>query len=66
MSDGEFENLKSQIVISSWGGARYLPMAFSEQGVAIFTPLNQEVLCAYSRLNGACFRRLLIESLVDI
>ncbi len=28
----EFENLRSQIVISSWGGARYLPMVFTEQG----------------------------------
>ena len=29
----EFNNLRSQIVTSSWGGARYLPMAFTEQGV---------------------------------
>jgi len=32
----EFENLKSQIVTSSWGGARRaLPYAFAEQGVAM-------------------------------
>jgi phage regulator Rha-like protein len=32
----EFLNLKSQIVISSWGGARRaLPYAFTEQGVAM-------------------------------
>ena len=36
----EFENLRSQIVTSSWGGPRYSPMAFTEQGVAMFTPLN--------------------------
>ena len=36
LSDEEFENLKSQIVISSWGGARRAkPYAFSEQGVAM-------------------------------
>jgi hypothetical protein len=29
-------------VTSSWGGSRYLPMAFTEQGVAMFTPLNAE------------------------
>ena len=29
----EFEILKSQIVISSWGGVRKLPYAFTEQGV---------------------------------
>ena len=33
----EFENLRSQIVISSWGGPRYAPMAFTEQGVAMLS-----------------------------
>src|SRR5438477_3617364 len=35
----EFKHLKSQIVISSWGGLRRaLPYAFTEQGVAIPLP----------------------------
>ena len=29
----EFENLRSQFGTSSWGGTRYLPMAFTEHGV---------------------------------
>ena len=33
----EFENLRSQIGTSSWGGPRYLPMAFTEQGVAMLS-----------------------------
>jgi len=34
----EFENLKSQIVISSWGGIRRsTPYAFTEQGVAMLS-----------------------------
>ena len=33
----EFENLRSQIVSSSWGGRRYLPYAFTEQGVAMLS-----------------------------
>ena len=33
----EFENLRSQIGASSWGGTRYLPMAFTEQGVAMLS-----------------------------
>ncbi len=34
----EFDNLKSQIVTSSWGGARRaLPYAFTEQGVAMLS-----------------------------
>jgi hypothetical protein len=33
LSDSEFENLKSQIVISSWDGSRRAnPYAFTEQG----------------------------------
>lgn len=33
----EYSNLKSQIVISSWGGARARPYAFTEQGVAMLS-----------------------------
>ena len=37
----ELENLRSQIGTSSWGGSRYMPMAFTEQGVAmLFSVLN--------------------------
>ena len=38
LNDKEFENLKSQIVISSWGGSRRAnPYAFTEQGVAMLS-----------------------------
>jgi len=33
----ETELLRSQFVISSWGGRRYLPFAFTEQGVAMLS-----------------------------
>jgi len=33
----EFDHLRSQIVTSRWGGARYLPMVFTEQGVAMLS-----------------------------
>src|ERR1039458_6747865 len=33
----ELDNLKSQIVTSSWGGARVPPYAFTEQGVAMLS-----------------------------
>jgi ORF6N domain len=35
----EFENLRSQIGTSSWGGTRYLPLAFTEQGVAMLSSI---------------------------
>jgi hypothetical protein len=46
LSSGEVKNLRSQFVTSSlpqWGGTRYLPMAFTEQGVAMLSSvLNSE------------------------
>lgn len=33
----ELENLRSQFVTSSWGGNRYLPMVFTEQGIAMLS-----------------------------
>jgi hypothetical protein len=60
----EFDNLKSQIVISSWGGSRRaIPYAFTEQGVAMLSSVlrskravrvNVEIIRAFVRL-----RRLL-------
>jgi tetrahydromethanopterin S-methyltransferase subunit G len=37
LNAGELRNLKSQLVISSWGGRRALPYAFTEQGVAMLS-----------------------------
>ncbi|MBA4407188.1 DNA-binding protein, partial [bacterium] len=50
LTTDEFKNLRSQIVTSSlpgqragWGGRRYLPLAFTEQGVAMLSSvLNSE------------------------
>ncbi len=37
LTDNEWQILRSQIVTSSWGGTRYPPMAFTEQGVAMLS-----------------------------
>ena len=37
LTSDEFEILKSQFVISSWGGVRKRPFAFTEQGVAMLS-----------------------------
>jgi hypothetical protein len=37
LSSQEFTILRSQFVTSSWGGTRYVPMAFTEQGVAMLS-----------------------------
>lgn len=55
----EFENLKYQFGTSSWGGTRKLPMAFTEQGVAMLSSVlhskravrvNIEIMRAFVRL----------------
>jgi hypothetical protein len=37
LNEKEFDNLRCQIGSSSWGGSRYFPMAFTEQGVAMLS-----------------------------
>jgi len=44
LTQSELENLRSQFDSSSWGGTRYPPMAFTEQGVAMLSSvLNSAV-----------------------
>jgi hypothetical protein len=62
LTDGEFKNLRSQIVTSSlsqWGGTRYKPMVFTEQGVAMLSSIlrskqavqaNIEIMRTFVRL----------------
>lgn len=39
LSEKEWNNLRSQFVTSSWGGARYRPNVFTEQGVAMLSSI---------------------------
>ncbi|MCK4504728.1 MAG: ORF6N domain-containing protein [Candidatus Aegiribacteria sp.] len=59
LSDDEFSDLKSQIVMSSWGGRRTAPYAFTEHGVAMLSSVlrspsavqvNIEIMRAFVRL----------------
>lgn len=60
LSEDEFENLRRQFgTSSSWGGRRYLPYAFTEQGVAMLSSVlrssravrvNIEIMRAFVRL----------------
>jgi hypothetical protein len=62
LTQREFQNLKSQIVISSWGGARRAnPYAFTEQGIAMLSSVlkskraiqvNIAIMRAFVRLRG--------------
>lgn len=59
LTSEEVEHLRSQFVTSSWGGRRYLPYAFTEQGVAMLSSVlrsqqavrvNIEIMRAFVRL----------------
>ena len=59
LSHAETANLRSQSVISSWGGRRTLPYAFTEQGVAMLSSVlrseravqvNVEIMRTFIRL----------------
>ncbi len=39
LREKEWENLRSQFVTSSWGGIRYRPNVFTEQGVAMLSSI---------------------------
>jgi len=43
LSPDEWNNLRSQFGASSWGGIRYMPMAFTEQGVAMLSGILKVV-----------------------
>jgi len=59
LSKQELNDLRSQFVTSSWGGRRYPPYAFTEQGVAMLSSVlrseraihvNIEIMRAFVRL----------------
>jgi hypothetical protein len=59
LAEDEFENLRYQFGTSSWGGIRYAPMAFTEQGVAMLSgvlvskraiPVNIKIMRIYTKM----------------
>ena len=61
LTEQEFTNLRSQIVISNRGGTRYMPYAFTEQGVAMLSSVlrgeravsvNVEIMRAFVQMRS--------------
>ncbi|WP_262709941.1 ORF6N domain-containing protein [Pedobacter cryophilus] len=61
LNDEEWLNLKSQFVISSWGGRRKLPNVFTEYGVLMLSSVlnshqaiqvNIQIIRIFSRLRN--------------
>lgn len=75
LSKEEFDNLRSQSVISSdWGGRRYPPYAFTEQGVAMLSSVlnskraisvNVEIMRAFVRLRQLLSTHKDLESKIE-
>jgi len=68
LNQEELDNLRSQIGTSSWGGIRYVPMAFTEQGVAMLSSalnspraidINIQIIRVFTKM-----RELLTDSLI--
>ncbi len=64
LSEQEWTDLRSQIVTSSWGGPRYRPKVFTEQGVAMLSGIlnsrtaievNIRIMRAFTRLRKYTF-----------
>jgi hypothetical protein len=56
-SNQEVTSFRSQFVTSSWGGRRYAPLAFTEQGVAMLSSVLKSARAA--RVNIEIMRALL-------
>ena len=59
LSREEVENLRSKKLTSSWGGSRYLPYAFTEQGIyMLMTVLKGELAIRQSKALIRTFKRM--------
>ena len=59
LTDSEFKNLRSKISTSSWGGTRYLPYAFTEQGIyMLMTVLKGELAVRQSKALIMLFKEM--------
>lgn len=59
LTENEFENLRCKNFTSSWGSSRYLPNAFTEQGIyMIMTVLRGELAIRQSRALIRTFKQM--------
>jgi hypothetical protein len=75
LTDRECEILRCQIGTSSWGGSRYLPYVFTEQGIAMLSGLlnsdiaikvNIQIMRAFVELRHYVFSQSRDEQIVEL
>jgi hypothetical protein len=54
LTKNEFENLKSQIATSSWGGTRKLPFAFTELGATMISSVLRSYVAVEASIIKKC------------
>ena len=64
LSTREYENLRSHFATSSWGGTRYIPMAFTEHGILMISSVlkndkavqvNIQIMRAFMKMRQMIF-----------
>ena len=59
LTDKEYENLRSNFSTSSWGGTRYKPYAFTEQGIyMLMTVLKGDLAVTQSKMLVRTFKEM--------
>jgi len=74
LSKDEYENLRSQIATSSWGGVRYVPMAFTEHGLLMISSVlnskkaiqvNIQIMRAFTKMRQLIFDNAELRKQID-
>ena len=74
LSTREYENLRSHFATSSWGGTRYIPMAFTEHGILMISSVlkndkavqvNIQIMRAFMKMRQMIFDNTELRKEID-
>jgi len=74
LSTREYENLRSHFATSSWGGTRYIPMAFTEHGILMISSVlkndkavqvNIQIMRAFMKMRQMIFDNAELRKQID-
>ena len=74
LSTREYENLRSHFATSSWGGTRYIPMAFTEHGILMISSVlknakavqvNIQIMRAFMKMRQMIFDNAELRRQID-
>lgn len=74
LSTKEYENLRSHFATSSWGGTRYIPMAFTEHGILMISSVlkndkavqvNIQIMRAFMKMRQMIFDNAELRKQID-